>query len=287
MEEAFRVTLKYLLETILATSLQLALLLGPLLVLALCINLVAMLVRKLALEIMGEKVFVFGFKWLGTPVHELGHAIFAILFFHKITAIKLFDPKASDGTYGYVQHSFRRGNIYQETGGFFIGIGPVLMGAGMLFLLTFLLFGFNVTSIGPAAIRTDDMTNGASLLTMISELGKGFVAFSGRIIAGPLSDWWKVVIFIYLLFSIGSSVTLSPADLKGAGRGFLFFLGILFIFNLVTLWIGPFATKASAVAGNFFSRFYFLMVMIIIFNAIFALLLLMVKGIIRIIKGPE
>src|SRR4030042_644737 len=36
--------------------------------------------------------------WLGTPVHELGHALFCIIFGHKIEDIQFFKPDKDTGT---------------------------------------------------------------------------------------------------------------------------------------------------------------------------------------------
>jgi hypothetical protein len=38
--------------------------------------------------------------------------------------------------------------------------------------------------------------------------------FMHEIFSGENSNWWKIMILIYCLYSIGSSMTLSPADIK-------------------------------------------------------------------------
>ena len=43
--------------------------------------------------------------WLGTPLHELGHALFCLIFRHKIEDIKFFKPDKVNGTLGYVYHT--------------------------------------------------------------------------------------------------------------------------------------------------------------------------------------
>ena len=54
--------------------------------------------------------------WLGTPVHELGHAIFCVIFMHKIMEISFFKPDPLTGTLGYVSHQWNRSNPWQVLG---------------------------------------------------------------------------------------------------------------------------------------------------------------------------
>ena len=73
--------------------------------------------------------------WLGTPVHELGHALFCLIFGHKIEEIRFFKPDKDTGTLGFVYHTWNPKNPWHVLGNFFIGIGPVVLGCAVLFAL--------------------------------------------------------------------------------------------------------------------------------------------------------
>jgi len=283
MKEILLSILDYLLQVVTATAIQLLILLGPLLVLAFLMHLIASQIKRTGPLVFSDKGFVYGFKWLGTPIHEFGHAMFALLFGHRITQMKLFDPSARDGSYGYVFHSYKPGNIYQEIGNFFIGIGPILLGTIMLFLITYILFKFSITDLNQISITLESLTHISSLKIVGLGIINGVHYFFILVLKGG-NSWWKILIFIYVLFSIGSSITLSPLDIKGALGGFFYFVAALFLFNLITSWIGGFTTDVLAKVSEYFSGFYFLMILSIVLNALFMLTLSIILLVINLIK---
>jgi hypothetical protein len=277
MDNFIQQVLDYLLVVITNTGLQLFVLFAPLLILAFLMNLVSSRIKIWGPALMGDKTFIYSFKWIGTPLHELGHALFAFLFGHTITKVKLFDPDAEDGSYGYVAHSYEPGNVFHEIGKLFIGIGPILMCTIMLYISTYVLFGFSVLDISSGNINSGSFTHLSSLKHMGIIMAQGFGDFWYTILHGSNSSWWKILIFIYLLFSIGSSITLSTPDIQGASSGFFFIVVLLFIFNILTSWIGDFAVKAMDAFSSYFSGFYFIMVLALITNLFFALLIFSLK----------
>jgi hypothetical protein len=142
------------------------------------------------------------------------------------------------------------------------------------------LFGFRLSDISPVVITSGTVTHLSSLKTVAHGIYGGFGRFLVIVFNGPGSTWWKIVVLVYFLFSIGSSITLSLPDIRGALAGFLYFVAVLLIFNLLTLWAGDFTLKALAAASGFFSGFYFLMILSIIINGLFVVLL----AILRLVK---
>ncbi len=289
MNETLHKIWNYLLDAGIVTLTQLFVLLGPLLFLALLMNFIARKNEELSYKTLGQKVYLYVFGWLGTSVHELGHAIFAILFAHKISEIKLFTP-GSGKSLGHVKHSYTKGNPYQTIGNFFIGIGPILLGALLLWLVTWLLFDLNTIKMA----AKHDVNISHRLFTnfsLVKELAAGFytgiIDIFHVIIADHGAYWWKVLLFAYLFYSIGSSVTLSSSDIKGAFRGFIYFVVLLLIFNLATIWKGDFATRFFEKTGNHLSGFYFLIMLSMALNVVFIGILFLLGLIISPLKTKK
>lgn len=230
-------------QALLVSAEQLLILFGPILLIAAAMHLLAATIRVRAGRLLGETLHI----WLtapGTVVHELGHALFCILFGHKIRDISLFRPRAN-GVLGYVKHSWNRKNPYQNIGNFFIGTGPIWLGSALIVLISFALFGADLWQPLRAihSVPTDFVT-WRGHLHLGSEFWKALIALFEQIHHARLYNDWHFYLGLYLLFCIGSHVTLSSADLDGAGSGFLTLAGLVFVFNLATLWLGNFALAA-------------------------------------------
>jgi hypothetical protein len=269
--------LEYLKDVGIATLWQTFVLFGPLTILSLLMHFVAQWNETLSYKVMGRNVFLYGFGWLGTSIHELGHALFALIFFHKINEVKLFNPSGKGGALGYVTHSYNKRNIYQNIGNIFIGIGPVLMGALMLFLITYLLFGISLNSYTGFNSSLQSFTSINGFTEFSKDAYLSIVNFIKIVLFSAQSNWWKITLLVYCLYAIGSSITLSPSDIKGAWKGFVFFLLVLVIFNLATLWMGNFTEKAFASISSYGSGLYFLITLSILVNLLFVLILWLIS----------
>ncbi|MDR1818339.1 MAG: hypothetical protein LBR07_09290 [Puniceicoccales bacterium] len=210
-------------------------LLGLVLVFGLLLYCVARLTRSIGVSCAGQRWDVCITGWCGTPVHELGHAVFCLLFCHKITRIKLFDPDPKGGSLGYVQHSYDQHSVYQRAGNFFIGIGPVLLGSAVLYVLL-LLFMPEWGNLVPSA---RGVRGGADLSTLDGWFGAFELVWrSVSALLGHLLDLnnllnWRFWVFLYLSLCIASHTELSPPDIHGARDGLVTIALVLLVVNLV------------------------------------------------------
>lgn len=91
------------------------------------------------------------FKFLSMPgvvVHEISHAIVAILFSHKITTFNLFSWNSEHGVLGRVVHTYDKRYLYQNVGLFFVSLAPLIGGLGTIFLTGYVLDKAAIVEIG-------------------------------------------------------------------------------------------------------------------------------------------
>jgi hypothetical protein len=182
----------------------------------------------------GVKFDIIFTGWMGTPVHELGHAIFCILFRHRIVDIKLYKPDLSSNSLGYVNHTYNQKSRYQKIGNFFIGIGPILFGALVIYALLFFLMPEFFIIDTQLSHQNEQLNLNSSWI----ELWKTFTIsaitiFSGIFNLDNLSNF-RFWIFIYFSFCISSHMELSPPDINGAKSGLItIVLTVLFLNFLI------------------------------------------------------
>jgi hypothetical protein len=275
--------LQYLFQTFRATGVQLLILVVPLLILALGMNFVSLVTQRWAVSLMGFRAWLILFKAVGTPIHELGHAIFCILFGHRIEKISWFNP-APDGTLGYVEHCYNRRNIYHQIGNFFIGMGPVIFGCVIITLSALLLVG-NQVFIPIQSFGSGLNLAPFNLATFLNSLGSTLTAIFKEIFQPAHFQQWQFYIFLYLVFAIGNSITLSPSDLYNAGLGFLFFVLFLLLLNGVTGWMGDFLMRGTMGLNPVLIQFEILVLVALILNILVAFVILVLLLVKRLLMG--
>ena len=183
----------------------------------------------LILNSLGRKFLVFT-AYIGTPIHELGHAIMCIIFNHKITDMKFYS-NGDSRTLGYVRHSYIKSDFYQQVGNFFIGLGPIFSGFTVISLILYFCFkeqviqyyNMCITLINSNANILDILLNNLNLLKLL--------LFSDTNIA------IKIISGVVVL-SVSLHIHLSPADIKGSITGFGYYFVISLLFALITFYIG-------------------------------------------------
>ena len=259
--------LAYLWQALSATLIQILILFAPGLLLTLILYFETRFIQSRTINRLGLKWYLGLFGWLGTIIHELGHVLFCLIFWHKITEMKLLAPDPETGTLGYVKHSYNPKNVYQLAGNFFIGIGPILLGTVAIFLLSYWL------------LRVSPLNPGTSLVSIPSSLGtwdilKGLFQNlwnSSRHLLVEIFSWqhlfsWQLYLFVYLAFAIGSSLALSPPDIKAALGGFGVILILIFIINVSTVWAGNFISAFVIGISGYYAVFYAAVFLIVLIN---------------------
>lgn len=272
----------YFSKVIYVTIAQLFTILGPALLLALIMNYVSGFVERHAISLMGRGWYLGLFGWLGTTVHELSHAFFCLVFGHAIIEMKLFAPDPATGILGYVNHSYNPKSTYQVLGNFFIGISPLIFGTVIIGLLGYLLLGltfFNIAS--DFKVTSSDLSSWYAFWQLIGSLGYSSKDFIIAVFSWRNLSSWQLYAFTYLSFAIGSSITLSPADMKGALKGFVVILVALLVFNLGTVWIGNFTTDILNKIAGYCSVFYSVMFLTLLINIAVAVFVLLPLTVLR------
>ena len=210
----------------------------PWIAVALVMQLLSNSIRKSLAKIFGIQGYIY-LTCPGVMVHEIGHALFCVIFRHKIVEMKLFSPE-EDGTLGYVNHSYNPNSFYQRIGNFFIGTGPIWFGVAVLCLISWLLL--------PNEMQISDFFS---------------LNFWGR---------WQSYIWLYLALTISSHITLSPPDLAGSVDGGIAIMATALLAFLLLGWCGDWENEIIEFLKNVFlsslSIFSFIIILLFIFSVI-------------------
>ncbi|MDW1505786.1 hypothetical protein R7D97_16505 [Vibrio sp. Vb5031] len=170
---------------------------------------------------------------VGTPVHEISHALICLPFFHKINEVALFKPDGT-GTLGYVTHSYNPANLWQQIGNFFIGVAPLFGGTAAIYILTysFLPYGENVIDVIDSLSAPFSHTSGFT--TFVTALFDAVLKLSSVLWVIAQDSPGKFAIWMYLTAAIALHMSPSPADLRGSVKGALLLLLVLGCVRLIS-----------------------------------------------------
>ncbi|SDD03504.1 hypothetical protein [Williamwhitmania taraxaci] len=230
-------TLDFLKVVVVITATQLMWILGTLFIFGFILYLLARFTRATYAKTVGWKLDVVATGWIGTPVHELGHALFCLIFRHRIVEIKLFTPNSTDGTIGYVNHTYDRTSIYQRIGNFFIGVGPIIFGAVVLYAALYYLLP-NAKEVMASIDAQSKVMASANQLSF----GAIFDSLKGTAISTleSLFFWSNFShllfwVFLYVAVCISSHMELSPSDIKGALSGLISLVLFFLLINTIIM----------------------------------------------------
>jgi hypothetical protein len=228
--------LLFLKDLVLATLVQMAYLVAGIFISGLLIQLVSQFTFRSVEKAFGRPG-TYLVAWLGTPIHELGHVFFCLVFRHRIEAMGLFRPDPNAGTLGYVYHRWDRHNPWQVMGNFFIGVGPVIIGCGVLFVLFYFLVpgGSDTWSDILAGMYG---AGGGGIGGYLEAFRDSSLAMLKTIFTLDNLAGWRFWVFLYLSICIAANIRLSLADVKGSLSGLLYVLLPFFVANLILMLIG-------------------------------------------------
>lgn len=218
--------ISWLIEQLMILSHHIALFL----ILILTLFVLQRLVFLVSAKMLGGKA-IYMSAWIGTPIHELSHALFCFVFGHKIQRIVLFNPDKR-GTLGYVTHSYNNRNLWQVMGNFFIGIAPLFGGLLGLYLMTCLLLDDAASLfhlLKSSAFKNLANVQFSEVLSLINQI----MHFIKK---AYLQDPLQVIAWAYSCAAISLHLSPSKEDIKGAWTGFILFILLclsLMIFNQI------------------------------------------------------
>ncbi len=173
---------------------------------------------------------------IGTPVHELGHALMCLIFGHKIISIKLLDINPSNSTFGYVNHSYNKHNLYQVSGNFFISLGPIFSGTAAILFFMYALEPDTFKALQKYVISAP--LDSISITDFIKWSGHSImIVFRGIFNSGSFGapNFWM---FLLLAICTASHIALSKEDIQNAKSGLIVTFFVMVLFNAVALLFG-------------------------------------------------
>lgn len=226
--------LAFIKDLLLATFVQMVSLFGGVFLFGLLINLISQMTFRSIEKAFWSKGTYF-VAWLGTPIHELGHALFCVIFMHRIAEIELFKPDPLTGTLGYVYHKWNRSNPWQVLGNLFIAIGPVILGCFVLFALFYFLIPNSSLAWDSILTKVREINNSRSIWNYLEVINASAFAMVRLIFTFTNLTGWRIWVFGYLSICVASNIRLSLPDIKGSLSGLGYLILLFLLVNLLGL----------------------------------------------------
>jgi hypothetical protein len=198
---------------------------------------------RLCFRLMGQRRgrgFWLATSFLGTPVHESGHALMCLLFGHRIERMRLFPNR---GGVAMVQHTYNRKNVYATMGNLFIGVGPIFTGLAVILAVLALVYPASLGDFYAAG-----NASGAGAIELLFD--RMWQLFRGLLLEATRPVWVRIVAIV-VLFSVTLHVRLSTADIRGMLRGLPHYLVLCALVSAAVGIIGQgaYSTVLGALAS--------------------------------------
>lgn len=256
--------------------------LGAVVVCGLCVSLCHTLFEKLMGSGAGRTA-VMVTSVVGTPVHELGHALMCLLFGHKIVKMSLWQPRATDGNLGYVTHSYHPRNPYHILGNLFIGIGPIFSGLAVVTLALWLCFPDTLSAyFSAASAMAAEGEGGIPLFLEGLKMLPHMVSEASAVTSVPL---WGQIVAVLIILSVSLHIELSPADIKGSLKAIPLYLVPVLVLSVICGLLGEGAMTAVTAALSLFSAYLTALFVIVLVAAVLQLIPALLVWVVRKLIG--
>lgn len=261
---------------------------GGLFVFGLLLYLSARFTRNIFAKTFGPRAEIYITAWAGTPVHELGHAFFCLIFGHKITKISLFKPNSKEGTIGFVQHSYNKRNLYHQVGNFFIGAGPLIFGSLTIVGLLWLLIPGGsaiLSNLQSAGLKFTGQTPGfGEILQLVITSAKSLLS---QLFTPENLHSWQFWIFIYLALAISAHAELSPPDIAAMLKGLLVIVVLFFLVNMMYVIFWPAQQSFLFMGIRYFDLLIPVLFVALLFSLFYFVVAFLVATLVSLVRNGE
>ena len=213
------------------------------------------------------RFFLFMTSWLGTPLHELGHAMMCVLFAHRIEFIRLFPTRAGDAM---VEHSYNKRNPYAAFGNLWIGLGPIFSGLAVIIAVLYFVYPVSMQAFG-ASLRLllEGKGQVGDLLPAIGGVIRGLFLEQTRVL-------WVRILSLFVLFSVALHVRVSTADIRGMLIGVPGYMLLSVLLALIAILMGEETVRLLAIGLQSVAYVLILLFSLILLFAIASLLMVLI-----------
>jgi len=184
-------------------------------------------IALLSLAGLAARAIVTLLSLVGTPVHELSHALASLLTLSRVAVVKLH---SDDAGVGFV--ASQRSNPLGEI---FISLAPTFFGVLVMWLAAvYIIPGFEAPAVHPPQLDLESAASFGAVFGEISDFLVQFLLATYERLLDLQWDNWRTYVGLYVVLSVGIRIVPSAADLKALLWGLP--LAALLLFGLF-VWL--------------------------------------------------